>query len=89
MAEATKFENIQKLTNTDTISGPAVVELMLTAVTDAAKLTLTIGSNTIEMSAPANTSVTTPGCIRLGNGISATVTLTGTGATAYAIHELD
>lgn len=88
MAEATKFENIRALTHGDTISGPARFCLLVTAGSDTALLTLTIGSSALKLSALAGTSQELNTKIRLGGGQTATVSLTGTTPAAYAIDEV-
>lgn len=89
MAEATKVESVVQLADTNTVSGPAVFYLMLTGGSDASALSLAIGAtHLISIKAPAGETAQTPECIRLGGGISATVTLTGTAAKAYALMEI-
>jgi hypothetical protein len=88
MAEATKFENMRALVDGSTITGPARFYILLSAGADTAVLTLTIGSNTIVLKAVANTSIELTSCIRLGGGVSASVGLTGTAPTAYAIDDI-
>lgn len=89
MAEATKFENIIALAHGDTLSGAVRFTLLLTAGADAAVLTLTIGSNSIVLKAPAETSKVLSLPIHLKPGVSATVGLTGTSPVAYAILEVN
>ena len=88
MAEATKFENIIALAHGDTLSGSCRFSLLLTAGSDAAALTLTIGSNSLVLKAAANTSQSVSECIHLKPGVSASISLTGTAPTAYAILEV-
>jgi hypothetical protein len=82
------MENVQILADTNTLSGPAYVYLVLTAGSDAASLSLTIDGNSIVLKAPAGETVSLPECLKVGSGKSAAVALTGTGPTAYAIHEV-
>lgn len=88
MAEATKFENIIALADTNTLSGSCRFTLLLTAGSDAAALTLTIGSSSIVLKAAAGTSAEISQPIHLKAGATASVGLTGTSPTAYAILEV-
>lgn len=88
MADATKFENVRALADTNTITGPCIFSLLLSAGSDAAALTLTVGGSSIVIKAATATSQELSNCIKLGGGQAATVTLTGTGATAYAIDKV-
>lgn len=89
MAAAAKLENVHLIAHTNTITGNARFYLVLTAGSDAASLTLTIGSSTVVLKAPAAESAALPAPIKLGNGVEATFTLSGTGAVAYAIECID
>lgn len=89
MAEAIRKENVALLANTNTLTGPAIFELVLAAGSDAAALTLTVDSSVImTLKAPTADTASSP-CLRLGAGIEATVALTGTAALAYAVFEVE
>lgn len=90
MAEATRKENIMILADTNEIKGPATFNIQLTAGTGAAAyLTLTVdGVKILGLRALAGTSVKNCECIHLGDS-TAVVALTGTGAEAYAVSEVD
>jgi hypothetical protein len=86
MAAATKFENIWVLADTNTLAGPGVFNIAVTAGSGAAAvLTLTVGSSAIVLAAPAGSTVELHSSIKLGGNVTATVALSGAGATAYAI----
>lgn len=89
MAEAARLENARLLVDGSTITGPAYITLLLTAGSDAASLTLTVGSSALVLKAAANSSQELHSCIKIGNGVSATVALAGTSPTAYAFDEID
>lgn len=86
MAAATRFENIALLAATNTISGRFY--LMLTAGSDAASVTLTVGSNTIVLKAVANETKTMPCMLKIADDTPATVSLSGTSPAAYAVFEV-
>lgn len=89
MAAATRFENIHIIADATTISGVARIYLVLTGGSAAATLTLTIGSDALVLKAPAGESVSLPAFIKIGKENTATFSLSGSGATAYAIECLD
>lgn len=89
MAAAAKLENIHIIEHTNTITGNARIYLVLTGGSDAASLTMTVGSSALVIKAPAGETVALPEAIRLGRDIVATFTLSGTAPTAYAIECFD
>lgn len=89
MAEGIKFENLQELANGDTITGSAYFYLLLTSGAADSSVTLTIGSNSVVLKALQNESASLPTCIKLGSGVSAAVALSGLGARAWAVHEVE
>lgn len=89
MAAASRFENIYSIADTNTITGIARITLVLTAGADAASLTMTIGSDTLVLKAPANETAYLPEEVKIGRDIVATFTLTGTSPKAYAIECAD
>jgi hypothetical protein len=88
MAAATKFENVWILADSNTLAGPAIFNLALTAGSDTATLTVTIGSSAIVLKAPANTTVEMHSPLKLGANATASIALTGTSPTAYAIDKV-
>ncbi len=89
MAEATRKENIAILADTNTITGSAEFQLVLAGGSANAALTLTVGGSVImTLKAIAADTITSP-CIKLGDGIVGTIALSGTGAAAYAVYEVE
>lgn len=86
MAVATKFENIALLAATNTIAGRFY--LVLTAGSDAASVTLTVGSNAIVLKADANETNSIPCMLKIAEDAPATVSLSGTSPAAYAVFEV-
>lgn len=89
MAAATRLENVHIIADTNTIAGPARIYLVLSGGSDAAVLTMTVGSSDLNLKAAIGETVALPAPIKLGSGVTATFSLTGTAAKAYAIEEIN
>lgn len=89
MAAIAFKENCAPIADTNTLAGPAEFKLVLVGGSANAALTMTVGAvETMALSAVIGDTASSPR-LKLGEGITATFALAGTGAKAFAILEID
>lgn len=90
MAEITRYENLAALSTGDTITGSAYVYFMVVGGSQTATLTVSLSTGgEIRIKARTDETVSTPECIHIGKGTTATINLSGPASRAYAIFEVE